>query len=62
MGTDIFLLTPGHGKKSILDNAYNQHLNNVLKTINEEEEHDNDANNFSSDINIKLGMGSPDKR
>jgi hypothetical protein len=33
-----------------------------LQTINEEEEHDNDINNFSSDINIKLGMGSPDKR
>ena len=33
-----------------------------LQTINEEEEHDNDINNFSSDINTKLGMGSPDKR
>lgn len=38
MGNDIFLLTPSRSKKSKLDNAYNQHVNNVLKTINEEEE------------------------
>lgn len=38
MGTNILLLKSGRTKKSILDNAYNQHLENILKTIDDEEE------------------------
>jgi len=38
MGTNIFLLKPSCGKKSTLDKAYNQHVNNILTTINEDEE------------------------
>jgi hypothetical protein len=55
MGTNIFLLTPGHGKKSILDNAYNQHLNNVLKTINEEEETKWETYSFIIELLISQG-------
>lgn len=36
MGTNILLLTTGHGKKSTLDKAYNQHLTNILNTLDEE--------------------------
>lgn len=36
MGTNILLLTPGAGKKSILDKAYNKHLTNILNELNEE--------------------------
>lgn len=38
MGTNILLLTLGHGKKSMLDKAYNKHLINVLNSLNEEVE------------------------
>jgi hypothetical protein len=38
MGTNIFLLNPSHSKKSRLDEAYNNHLFNILNTIDEEEE------------------------
>ena len=55
MGTNIFLLTPGHGKKSILDNAYNQHLNNVLKTIDEEEETKWETYSFIIELLISQG-------
>jgi hypothetical protein len=36
MGTNILLLTPGHGKKSTLDKAYNRHLTNILNTLDED--------------------------
>lgn len=36
MGTNILLLTPGHGKKSTLDKAYNQHLKNIINTLDED--------------------------
>lgn len=38
MGTNIFLLNPSHSKKSRLDEAYNNHLFNILNTIDEEGE------------------------
>jgi hypothetical protein len=38
MGTNIFLLNPSHSKKSTLDKAYYNHINNILSTLNEEEE------------------------
>lgn len=36
MGTNILLLTPGHGKKSTLDKAYNRHLININNSLDEE--------------------------
>jgi hypothetical protein len=55
MGSNIFLLTPGHGKKSILDSAYNRHLNNVLKTIDEEEETRWETYSFIIELLISQG-------
>jgi hypothetical protein len=38
MGTNIFLFNSAHSKKSKLDKAYNEHLKNIIHSINEEEE------------------------
>ena len=38
MDTNIFLLKPSHSKKSTLDKAYYKHINNILSTLNEEDE------------------------
>lgn len=38
MGSNIFLLSPSHSKKSTLDKAYYKHINNLVKNLSEEEE------------------------
>jgi len=38
MGSNIFLLTPSHSKKSTLDKAYYKHINNLVQTLSEEDE------------------------
>lgn len=38
MDTNIFLLKPSNSKKSTLDKAYYKHINNILSTLNEEDE------------------------
>jgi hypothetical protein len=54
MGTNI-LLTPGHGKKSTLDKAYNQHLRNVLHTLDEDLEARWETYSFVIELLIEEG-------
>ena len=39
MRNNNFLFQPGHSKKSTLDKAYQKHVNNLLKTLDEDEEY-----------------------
>ena len=57
MGTNIFLLNPSHSKKSKLDEAYNNHLINILKSIDEEGEDRWETYSIIIEQLVKQGKG-----
>ena len=57
MGANIFLLKPTHGGKSTLDKAYFKYVDNIARTLNEEEENRWEIYSIIIEQLIKQGKG-----